>query len=154
MNSIHIAPRVSPTGGGSCRRNRARRAVWRRRRLAAGRAAAESHAKRYPQPGHAVRIARAVRQPLSLMERERVVREDIEVRAVTEPVAKPISKSKQWVDVSAARRQLRAVQVALQIPVRDDSAIELQHLMEADSRSGVKRRDERHQVETRVAAHS
>jgi hypothetical protein len=26
--------------------------------------------------------------------------------------------------------------------------------MEADSRSGVKRRDERHQVEMRVAAHS
>src|SRR6266550_843475 len=121
--------------------------------LLAARASAESHPKRNPQPWHPVRVAGAVGQPLSLVNREcKIVPDEIEVCPGTKAVAKTVSKGKQRIDISAARGQFGTIGVALQIPVGYDSSIKLQHLMEADSCSGVKSCDKCHHVEMSIAA--
>jgi hypothetical protein len=116
------------------------------------RAPAEPHPERHPYSRHAVGVAGAIRQILSLVDGKRIVRDDIQIRAIAEAVAEPISESEQRINVSSERTQLRTVGIAFQIRVRDNSAIQLEYLVKADSTAGMKRRDESHQVEVRVAA--
>ena len=120
------------------------------RKLSAQRARAESPAERQPQRTHAVGVAHTVGQSTALMNRDRVIGDELDLRPIIEAIANSVAEGKERIDVAAAGEP-GAIRIAFQIGVVDDSTVEFDDLMKAAARADVKRRHQCGHVEMGIA---